>query len=133
MSLSVNDLYNGLGGTSTMSTAALKSTSSANQLTSQIKEAGTEEEMMSACEDFEAYLLQKMFESMEKSAKLFSDDEDENEYTEMFGDQMYQSMADTMVSCGKGLGIAQMLYESMTRNAGTSAVKEGTEEVKTIE
>ena len=119
MSLSVNDLYNGLGS-STISTASLKSTASAEQLTSQIEDAGTDEEMMSACQDFEAYLLQKMFENMEKSAKLFEDDEEENEYTEMFGDQMYQSMAETMVSSGQGLGIAQMLYEAMSRNAGTT-------------
>ena len=119
MSLSVNDLYNGLGS-STISTASLKSTASAEQLTSQIEDAVTDEEMMSACQDFEAYLLQKMFENMEKSAKLFEDDEEENEYTEMFGDQMYQSMAETMVSSGQGLGIAQMLYESMSRNAGTT-------------
>ena len=119
MSLSVNDLYNGLGS-STISTASLKSTASSEQLTSQIEDAGTDEEMMSACQDFEAYLLQKMFENMEKSAKLFEDDEEENEYTEMFGDQMYQSMAETMVSSGQGLGIAQMLYESMSRNAGTT-------------
>lgn len=87
MSLSVNDLYNSLGSTSTLSSAALKSTASADQLTSQIKDAGTDDEMMSACENFEAYLLQKMFENMEKSAKLFSDDDKEgNEYTDMFGD-----------------------------------------------
>ena len=119
MWLSVNDLYNGLGS-STTSTASLKSTASAEQLTSQIEDAGTDEEMMSACQDFEAYLLQKMFENMEKSAILFEDDEEENENTEMFGDQMYQSMAETMVSSGQGLGIAQMLYESMSRNAGTT-------------
>ena len=83
--------------------------------------------MMSACENFEAYLLQKMFENMEKSAKLFSDDDKEgNEYTDMFGDRMYQSMAETMVSSGQGLGIAQMLYESMARNSGISTSTETT-------
>ena len=49
MSLSVNDLYNSLGSTSTLSSAALKSTASADQLTSQIKDAGTDDEMTSAC------------------------------------------------------------------------------------
>ena len=48
MSLSVNDLYNSLGSTSPLSSAALKSTASADQLTSQIKDAGTDDEMMSA-------------------------------------------------------------------------------------
>ena len=108
-----------------MSSAALKSTASADQLTSQIKDAGTDDEMMSACENFEAYLLQKMFENMEKSAKLFSDDDKEgNEYTDMF--RMYQSMAETMVSSGQGLGIAQMLYELMARNSGISTSTETT-------
>ena len=127
MSLSVNDLYNSLGSTSTLSSAALKSTASADQLTSQIKDAGTDDEMMSACENFEAYLLQKMFENMEESAKLFSDDDEEgNEYTDMFGDRMYQSMAETMVSSGQVLGIAQMLYDSMERNSGISNSAETT-------
>ena len=69
MSLSVNDLYNSLGSTSTLSTAALKSTASADQLTSQIKDAGTDDEMMSACQDFEAYLLQKMSQRCRKHRK----------------------------------------------------------------
>ena len=72
MSLSVNDLYNSLGSTSTLSSAALKSTASADQLTSQIKDAGTNDEMMSACENFEAYLLQKMFENTLKKYWAFN-------------------------------------------------------------
>lgn len=117
MSLSVNDLYNGLASSSA-GADAVSSMASSNKLTSQINDAETDEEMMSACEDFEAYLLQKMFQSMEEAAKVFSDDEDEegSEYLDMFSDNMYQALAENMVSSGNGLGIAQTLYESMTRN-----------------
>ena len=105
MSLSVSDLYNGLGsasvGADTVSSMAL-----AGKLTNQINGAETDEEMMSACEDFEVYLLQKMFQSMEETAKIFSDDEEEgSEYVDMFSDNMYQAMAENMVSTGRGLGI----------------------------
>lgn len=123
MSLSVSDLYNGLGsasvGADTVSSMAL-----AGKLTNQINGAETDEEMMSACEDFEVYLLQKMFQSMEETAKIFSDDEEEgSEYVDMFSDNMYQAMAENMVSTGRGLGIAQTLYESMARTSGISGAE----------
>ncbi len=120
MSLSVSDLYSGLGSSS-ISADALSQTASMNKLTNQINGAETDEEMMSACEEFEVYLLQKMFQSMEESAKIFSEEEEEgNEYVDMFSDNMYQAMAENMVSSGQGLGIAQTLYESMARNGAVT-------------
>ena len=78
--------------------------------------------MMAACEEFEVYLLQKMFQSMEESAKIFSDEEEEgSEYVEMFSDNMYQAMAESMMATGSGLGIAQTLYDSMVQNSGSLA------------
>lgn len=122
MSLSVSDLYSGLGSSS-ISADTLSSTASTNKLTNQINEAETDEEMLSACEEFEVYLLQKMFQSMEESAKVFSDEDEEgNEYVDMFSDNMYQAMAEDMVSSGQGLGLAKTLYESMTRNQTVSDV-----------
>ncbi len=115
MSLSVSDLYSGLGSSS-ISADSLSQTASMNKLTNQINGAETDEEMLAACEEFEVYLLQKMFQSMEESAKVFSDEEEGNEYVDMFSDNMYQAMAENMVSSGQGLGIAQTLYESMARN-----------------
>lgn len=119
MSLSVSDLYNGLGSAS-ISADTVSDMASAGKLTKQINGAETDEEMMSACEDFEVYLLQKMFQSMEETAKVFSDDEEGSEYVDMFSDNMYQAMAENMVSTGRGLGIAQTLYESMSRAGGTT-------------
>lgn len=127
MSLSVNDLNSSLGASS-IGADTLNGMASAGKLTNSIQGAQSEDEMMAACEQFEVYLLQKMFETMEKTAKVFSDedDEDDNDYMNMFSDQMYQAVAQNMVDSGQGLGIAQTLYESMARNAGisTAAVTE---------
>lgn len=122
MSLSVSDLYNGLGSAS-IGADTVSSMASAGKLTNQINGAETDEEMMSACEEFEVYLLQKMFQSMEETAKVFSDEEEGSEYVDMFSDNMYQAMAENMVSTGRGLGIAQTLYESMARASGISGAE----------
>lgn len=104
---------------SSISADTLSGMASSGKLTNSIEGAQTDDEMMSACKDFEVYLLQKMFQTMEETAKVFSDDEDEGgEYVEMFNDQMYEAIAENMVESGSGLGIAQTLYESMARNAG---------------
>ncbi len=129
MSLAVNNPYGSLAA-STMSADALTGIASSGKLANSIEGAQSEDEMMAACEEFEVYLIQKMFETMEQTAKVFSDEEDEdgNEYTSMFNDQMFQAVAQNMVDSGQGLGIAKTLYESMARNAGiTAQAVEGSE------
>ena len=81
------------------------------KMTSQIQDAETDEEMLDACKQFESYLVQQMFKSMEESAKVFSDD-----YVNMFQDNYLSAIADQMVNSGQGLGIADKLYESMVNN-----------------
>ncbi len=129
MSIAVNNPYGSLAASS-MGADTITGMASSGKLTSLIEGAQSEDEMMAACEEFEVYLIQKMFETMEQTAKVFSDEEDEdgNEYTNMFSDQMYQAVAQNMVNSGQGLGIAQTLYESMARNAGiTAQALEGSE------
>ncbi len=55
MSLSVNNLNSALLGSS-IGADSLTGAASANRLTNQIQDAGTDEEMMSACEQFETYV-----------------------------------------------------------------------------
>ena len=64
------------------------------------------------------YLVQQMFKSMEESAKVFSDDDEDNsnDYVNMFQDNYLSAIADQMVNSGQGLGIADKLYESMVNN-----------------
>ena len=73
----------------------------------------TDEELMTACKEFETYLVEQVIKNT-RSAML--DDEDsQGEYMKMFGDRLNQSYAE-MITETADLGIAQMLYESMKRN-----------------
>ena len=70
------------------------------KMTSQIQDAETDEEMLDACKQFESYLVQQMFKSMEESAKVFSDDDEDNsnDYVNMFQDNYLSAIADQMVN-----------------------------------
>lgn len=88
----------------------------ADRVTKNIEGAETDEEMLDACKQFEAYMIQQMFKTMQESAKIFSDDDDDgNDYVTMFQDNYLASIAEQMVNSGQGLGIAEQLYESTMR------------------
>ncbi len=78
----------------------------------------TDEELMDACKEFEAYFIEQAFKGMEKMIPD-SDDEDDSStssYTDMFSDTLYQEYAESATERGDGIGIASMLYEQMKRN-----------------
>lgn len=77
------------------------------------KSSATDEELMEACKSFEAYLLEQVFKGMEKT--ILKEEEDDP-YLNQFGDKLYEEYAKSATE-GQGLGLAQMLYESMKRNA----------------
>ena len=106
-----------------------------DKLTSTDFSQASDDELMSVCKDFESYFVEQVLKSMEKMAKIDSDDEDSNLFSSMagiggtedtslntlgsyFGDEMVSSYAKLMTDSnhGKGLGIAQTLYEQMKRN-----------------
>jgi len=72
-----------------------------------------DEELMAACKNFESYLLEQVFKGMERTVP--KSEEDENPYLSQFGDMLYEEYAEK-ASENEGLGLAQMLYESMKRN-----------------
>lgn len=98
----------------------------------------SDDELMSVCKDFESYFVEQMLKSMEKMAEIDSDDDDDSGTSlfnsmasiggssdsamstlgSYFGDEMIKNYADifTESNNGKGLGIAQTLYEQMKRN-----------------
>lgn len=78
------------------------------------KSNATDEELMEACKSFEAYLLEQVFKSMEKT--VLKDEEKENDYLMNFSDMLYEEYAKEATKA-QGIGLAQMLYESMKRNA----------------
>ena len=99
------------------------------RLTDQIQSAQTDEETLDACKQFEAYMIQQMFKTMQETAKVFSEeeeDDDSNDYINMFQDNYLSAIAEQMVNSGQGLGIAEQLYESMQINSGVDADPDAT-------
>lgn len=74
----------------------------------------TDQELMDACKEFEAYFIEQMYKSMEKTV-MKSDDEEENPYMSNFGDMLTEEYAKSATE-GEGIGIAKVLYEQMKRN-----------------
>lgn len=120
-----------LGDTYLTNYSTTASDAVSEQLTSQIQSAETDEETLEACQQFEAYMIQQMFKTMQETAKVFSDDEDDdsNDYVSMFEDNYLSAIAEQMINSGQGLGIAEQLYESIQKNNGVaSTTATGTEE-----
>lgn len=89
------------------------------------KTKATDDEMMAACKEFEAYMIEQVYKSMEKT--IIKADEDENEYETYFGDMRIQQYAKSVVDQG-GVGLAQQLYDAMKRNSGPTTLTEATTE-----
>ena len=131
----MSDSITGLSNTSYADTYDAKASALTDKLTNKDYSQATDDELMSVCKDFESYFLEQVLKSMEKMAKIDSEDEDSNLFTSMagiggtedtslntlgsyFGDEMMSSYAKfiTESNNGQGLGIAQQLYEQMKRN-----------------
>ncbi len=104
-----SDIYSSVSGN--------KASKLENELDKDYSKA-TDEELMDACKQFEAYFLEQMFKEMMKTIP-------ENEETsgstsnmlDYYKDQMIQNIA-TDSTEQNSLGLAQMLYEQMRRNYG---------------
>lgn len=96
------------------SAEALKS-----KLNQSTAEVSTDDELLSACKEFEAYLWEQVFKEMEKTTKVFSDDEDGDQYAsnmvDYFKDSLIQEISSQATTQGAN-SLSQMLYEQMKRN-----------------
>ena len=80
----------------------------------------TEDELLSACKQFESYFLEQVFKEMQKTVDCFKTEESSssgNSLVDYFKDSAIQDLAATSTEV-QGLGLAQMLYEQMKRNYG---------------
>ena len=81
--------------------------------------ASTDEELMDACKEFEAYMLEQVFKQMQKSVEVFSKDRTKDRSTDtlvsFFRDNTVQELCKTATET-QGLGLAQMLYENLKVN-----------------
>ncbi len=80
----------------------------------------SEDELLDACKQFEAYFLEQVFKEMQKTVDCFKSEEASssgNAMVDYFKDGAMQELAATSTET-QGLGLAQMLYEQMKRNYG---------------
>ena len=105
---SVSDMY----GNYLMQTdiSGTKATALENKLNNSQETKATDEELLDACKEFEAYLIEQVMKQIPKS-----EEEKDNKYLDYFGDMMLQEYASILTDRGD-LGIAQQLYESMKNN-----------------
>lgn len=76
----------------------------------------TDEELMEACKQFEAYFVEQMMKEMWKTVKLTeSDSASMNTLTDYFKDELISETAKQAVETNS-TGLAQTLYEQMKRN-----------------
>lgn len=86
---------------------------------SNVSENTTDEELMAACKEFEAYFVEQLYKGMEKTIMKADDSEESSsQYTEYFGDMLVQEYAEAATEQGDGIGLAKQLYEQMRRNYG---------------
>lgn len=129
MSMSLDGLYSQYSDMYTSDAA--KDSAKADKLKDTLSKTdyskSTDDELMSVCKEFESYFTEQVFKSLERMVP--ENDEDSgssvSSYTDYFGDMLTQEYAKnaTESNNGKGLGIAQMLYEQMKRNYGLDSVK----------
>lgn len=80
----------------------------------------SEDELLDACKQFEAYFLEQVFKEMEKTVDAVRDEnslDTSNSMVDYFKDMTIQQLASTSTEV-QGLGLAQTLYEQMKRNYG---------------
>lgn len=129
MSLSVTDYYsNYYTGTTTGGTAGVSDTQTKaleGKLGNLTPETASDEELMDACKEFEAYLVEQVVKQVKES--MIDSEDDKNDYMKVFEDTMIEDISET-ISETSDLGIAQSLYESMKRNMPTVNITQQEEE-----
>lgn len=88
----------------------------------------TDNELMDACKQFEAYFLEQVFKEMMKTVPKEETSGSSSSLMDYYQDEMVQKLASTSTD-QNSLGLAQTLYEQMCRNYGLggSAAGAGTE------
>ena len=89
-----------------------------SQLQGKDMSQATDEELMDACKEFEAYFMEQVMKEMIKTTKLDGEDESSNTMVDYFKDTAIADLAKESTE-QNSLGLAQMLYEQMKRKTGS--------------
>ncbi len=121
MNMSIDGMYSqyaaDIFGTSAGKTSATDKLQ--NTLENKDYSKSNDEELMNVCKEFESYFVEQVFKALEKMVPENKDESSTtSSYMDYFGDMLTQeyAAAATESDNGRGLGIAQMLYEQMKRN-----------------
>lgn len=91
-----------------------------NKLSSTDTNTASDDELMKVCKEFESYLMEQVFKNMQKTVKIFNEDESEdNQLVDYFKDMTIQELS-SQATEQKSVGLAQMLYDQMKINMGIS-------------
>lgn len=108
-----NSIYDVYDSANTSTGSKLEKT-----LTDKDMKEATEDELMDACKDFEAYFTEQVFKAMEKTVTVWNEDNEDSssKYKDYATETLMQEYASIAASQNGGLGLAQMLYEQMKIN-----------------
>lgn len=74
-----------------------------------------DEELMKVCKEFETYFAEQVFKALQNMVPKSEEEESSTSALPYFKDMLTQEYAKSATE-GEGLGLAQMLFESMKRN-----------------
>ena len=113
MDMDISSIYSNLNtqGYTSSSTNSLNKT-----LKSDMSQA-SDDELMDACKEFEAYFYEQVFKKMEEALVPDSDDSSSSStiLTDYYKDNLIQEYSKSAADQSEN-GLAQMLYEQMKRN-----------------
>jgi flagellar protein FlgJ len=115
MSIDKTSLYSQYSAVTNNNSSALDAAKSINAKDS------TDEELLDACKQFEQYFIRQVMKEMKNTIpkdSLIGD----NEYMNMFEDQMLDAMAET-ISDNVKLGLAEQMYDNLRLQYNTSNIR----------
>ena len=102
-------------------TSSLAAASSAQKKAESASSAQTDEEMLSACKEFESYLWEQVLKSMKSASEVFSTEEDDQKVS-FFKETAMADIAKQITDQNLGTNsLAMQMYEQMKRNQGITS------------
>lgn len=95
----------------------VKSSAETEKLTNKLQnnKDASDDELMEVCKEFEAYFMEQVYKEMMKTVPK-NDEGSSSMLVDYFKEQAVSEIAGQSVDSGKGVGLAQSLYEQMRRN-----------------
>jgi len=89
----------------------------------------TDEELMEACKEFEAYFIEQVFKGMEKTVvKAEESSSTTDTVVDFYKDELYKKLAKQTTDTNS-IGLAQQMYNQMKRNFSITPATDETESV----